>query len=200
MKKFVLALLCSFSFPVMSAEVGETALYLLNRENSSSVIKSGSIITEIKSYDQDLHTYDVHSTCDFKIQFRGDLKGTMLTTLTGGLFDGSLLEQLRSAGSYETENFKIKHLGFERVVTPQGYSYENTDKIYVYDINLPDEELECLGSSLLPQAEPMNVQNLTVTFWITPEIPVLGLARVYITGRTSGVNFKAGLDYVSTYQ
>lgn len=183
--------------------VGEKSVLMLNRANSSSVIQTGRVDAEITAVTPT--NWQVQADCDFKILFVGRLHGTQVVSLPLGLLDGSLLDEIRSTGSYNTDKFKVTHQGFENVTVQTGATYANADKLYVYDVVVNDDDtdqgclqrtLVAMAKSVSPEARETSITDLTITAWIAQDqVPVAGLVRANIAGKVNGNAFKIGLDY-----
>ena len=195
---------------------GEQAGYKLdrNRDRTSSMIMKGKLDFSVGA----LHTvagkdaYQSSLTYDLQILMAGKQKGTKSIDIPSDYFSPEFLQHLRDAGQVDEGSFKLKYLGKADVVTQTGARYPNCDKILAFDIKMEKDSdfntilnrtlaraywVEETTESYVPEEDILSVQDVQVVLHVSSEIPVLGAARIDISGKTRGMDLKAGFDYVA---
>lgn len=216
MKRIVLSIflfqliLTSTVFAQERDPVGEQAYYKVDtdRNRTSSMIRSGDLTAVVKpGFEQgDQLIYPVSLNYKFKILFMGTQTGQEIINFEQEVFTEQFLIDLRENGHYESSGFKAEHLGFADAHNLDGRTYENCDKVRFYDItNYQDIKLVRMmryffyrslleqGVSVSPETE---IEDLELITLIQYGLPVLGAAKVDMTGKYQGHNVKVGADYL----
>jgi hypothetical protein len=120
--------------------VGEKANYELDRNSSrtSSLIQSGSLSAEVTQHLPDADggaAYEAKIDYQFRITLVGNRSGTEYVNAPEEYFTEQFLIDLRANGHYESPQFKIDHEGYANARTLDGRTYENCDKVKIYDID-----------------------------------------------------------------
>jgi hypothetical protein len=202
MKLFLVAALAfaftSQAFGQTRDPMGEEAFYDLDKARSHSMIKSGTfdgLITAYKPDAEDGPVYELSLNYKFVIQWVGLKEGTQKIDIPADYFSPDFIRNLRARGSFESEKFKVKHEGFGNTTTMNGTTYENCDKILIYDVNTetaPDFVQLLLGyDNLSTEGE---IENLEIRAHVYEGIPVLGAVKIDVEGDTSGMHVFAGAD------
>ena len=204
------ALLLSFAGTVFADDpsAGDEAHYTLNRDRSSSFISSGSIDTilgDILDPQADPIKRSLHVGYEIKLILMGGESGETDIALEETIVNGLLLEDLRELGEIETQDYKLRHDGFV-TLEQQGIMYPDVDKVFIYDIALEqDNRLAQVIVGLLDQltvSDPRlpsvaGISNVEVDAYFKREmVPSLGVVRVDIRGKYSGIRFRAGFDFI----
>jgi len=196
--------------------VGETADYQLDRNSArtSSMIKSGTmdakVIRELPDA-TDGPAFETAVSYDFEIQFMGNQSGTELVAVAEEFFTEEFLQQLRTNGTYESSEFKIRHEGYADARNLDGKFYPRCDKLLFYDINTSKMERLSASAPVVHMIVQLfnaaadayridpnaSIEDLKIRAHIFVGIPVLGAAKIDMSGKYSGVNIKAGADYIS---
>lgn len=211
MRKFLGALvvvsmsvgLCGFS-SVARDPLGETADYKVDRNSSrtTSMIQSGTMNASVDSYDPDNAdgaSYAVKIDYTLKIQFMGTRSGTEMVTVPEEYFTPEFMEDLRANGSYSSESFKVEHLGYADVRTMDGGVYPNCDKVRIYDIDTSKGgKFVDFAKMLLASGQQHfdgDFEDMEIIGHIKEGLPVLGAAKIDVSGIYQGMRVKAGADY-----
>ena len=196
--------------------VGEVANYKLDKNSArtSSMIKSGTMETKVTKAIPDAAegpSYETAISYDFDIQFVGRQKGTELVAVEEEFFTEEFLQKLRTDGAYEGPDFKIKHEGYADARNLDGKFYPRCDKLLFYDIKTDKEDRSGSSSPVINLALALlsstadaygidpraDIEDLKIRAHVAFGIPVLGAAKIDMSGKSSGMNVKAGADYVS---
>lgn len=184
--------------------LGETADYIVDKDpkRTSGMIKKGSFNAVVSNFVQQTvsapASYEVSLNYNLNISIVGNQQGSQKALLEEKFFTEEFLEDLRKNGTYEGPNFKAKHLGYANAKTLDGNYYPNCDRVLLYDLKqTPTAEF---FSEMLATAHDLTrdqIENLQVVAHIYPGIPVLGGAKIDVSGKYSGMNVKMGADYQS---
>ena len=182
--------------------VGETADYTVDRSRNrtSSMVLSGNMTAAVTQSlpDNTPPAFEVKIDYTFRIQFVGTQTGTEVMPVDGVYFAPEFLVDLRRNGSYESPQFKVRHLGFGDARNMDGALYANCDKILIYDIQTTSALPFVTVAKRLLGAESgfdNSIEDMEITAFISYGLPVLGAAKLDITGVYNGMNVKAGADY-----
>lgn len=184
--------------------VGEFADYTVDRNSSrtTGMIQRGVLKAAVTTFQPDHSdgpSYEVKIDYTFKIQFLGVRTGTELVSVPDVYFTPEFLADLRVNGEYISDSFKVQHLGFADVRTMDGGVYPNCDKIRIYDIK--QEGLGIIGIArqmLTFSNDPTTAsdfENMEILAHVKEGLPVLGAAKIDVSGIYQGMNVKAGSDY-----
>lgn len=192
--------------------VGERADYRLDRNSArtSSMIKSGTIQTRVTKEVPDASdglAFETAISYDFDIQFVGRQQGTELVNVDEEFFTEEFLEKLRTDGTYESPDFKIKHEGFADARNLDGKFYPHCDKLLFYDIKTERSVghplasslanlLEVAASSVRPDPNA-TIEDMKIRVHVSVGVPVLGAVKLDMSGKYSGMAVKAGADYIA---
>ena len=181
---------------------GERADYAVDRSSSrtSSLIRSGTMTAVVTRSlpDASPPAYEVKIDYRFQLQVFGSRSGSQTEPFEDAFFTPDFLEQLRATGSYESDSFRIQHLGFEDAHTMDGHDYPNCDLIRIYDIRqLAASPLLRVASRLLAPSlrSGDHLDNMEIRAHVSFGLPVLGAVKLDITGDYRGQRVKAGADY-----
>ncbi len=211
----LLSLLAAISFShksLASERIGETASFDLDksRNRTSSLIQEGAITTTIIAYNQETAetkaTYTTQIDYDLDILMAGNQEGTEKQMIEESFFTEEFIIRLRREQLVQTDNFKVKHLGYENVSNKDGALYKNCDILSFYDINMNiSSDFNRLVQALANQVEDEDsdedndkdvIEDISIKMARKEGLPVLSVAKLDITGRHSGIRFKAGFDYI----
>jgi len=181
---------------VFSAPVGESGRFLLNHTLSSNIMLEGRADVDVVAANDIDATVELD--CAFKVRFIGDLGGAAAEHLPLTLFNGELLDQLKRDGSIVDEDFTAHYEGVELITLQNGTSH-TVDKIMIDGINTAGtEDHPCFQRLVTAMAKVYDrkaaVSNLVIKGYVAPGQILGGLVRIVVSGRSSGVNFIAGLD------
>ncbi|MCX6118596.1 MAG: hypothetical protein NT027_13720 [Proteobacteria bacterium] len=190
--------------------LGEKADFQLDRDKArtTSLITKGSVNSVVDKYFPDHErgpSYNVRISYDLTVRFSGRKQGVINMLFPDEYFTPLFMEDLRKNGSYVSPDYHIKWEGRANVKTLDGGVYPQTDIIYITDIVLPSRFEEELAQIVWDANGPENVfesdryraiEDIKMRAYIFPGIPALGAVKVDIAGKTSGVNAKAGFDYL----
>jgi hypothetical protein len=180
--------------------LGETASYQLdrNRSRTTSLIRSGAMAGEVTRAIPDegagVH-YEVKLDYQLDVSFVGRQEGTCRLPFHQDFFSPEFMAMLRETGVYETAAFKLRHEGYATARNLDGNTYENCDRVRMYDIDLSLCEMlfkEIAGVDTLD-----SIENLEIATHIHLSTPVLSAVKLDFSGRASGTNFIAGADYIT---
>jgi hypothetical protein len=189
--------------------VGETAFYQLdkNSRRTSSVIKNGNFVTQVngESANTSVPSFDVAINYEFDVAWMGNQSGAEKTEMDQSYFTEEFLEDLRVNKTFESEQFKVRHIGFADAVNMDGRRYENCDLLHFYDIDtgssqfLPKLISYTAHAMLIGSGSPLtggSIENLQIIAHVKYGAPVLGAVKIDVSGKTSGMKVKAGGDYI----
>ncbi len=178
--------------------MGEQAFYDLDKSRSHNMIKSGNFDGRITAFHPDAEegaAYELTLKYKFDIQWIGVKEGEEKLEIPVEYFSPEFMENLRQTGAFESEKFKVKHEGFATTTTQNGETYENCDKILIYDVDqseAPDFALLMVGfDQLTSEGE---IENLEIRAHIYPNVQVLGAVKIDVEGDSSGMHVFAGAD------
>jgi hypothetical protein len=186
--------------------VGESADYKVDRNSArtSSMILSGSMTATVTQYmpdHPDGPAYEGKLDYLFKIQFMGNQEGTEYVNTPEEYFTPEFIARLRTDGTYESPQFKIRHQGYADARNLDGGFYPHCDKILIYDIKQEESAgFAALAKSLLgtrpndPSPDD-SIENLEIVAHVYQGVPVLGAVKLDVKGVYNGMNVKAGADY-----
>ena len=217
MKGFVRkALACAvvgvFSFSGLAQEiVGELANYKLDksRARTTSMIKRGTVVAEVIEHlpnDPDGAAYMTKMDYDLRVSFVGEKKGTVNLKAPEEFFTEAFLKQLRQDGQVDTPKFKVRHLGYGDAKNMDKKLYKNADIIEIYDVDTSTAKTlsffgfaySVLQDAAIAKLGPdgnANIEDLVIKAYVHSSVPVIGAAKIDLSGKTSGYNFKAGFDF-----
>ena len=177
---------------------GEIAHYIVdsNPERTSSFIKSGAFDTRVGQFLSESipPSYEVTLNYFFKIKFIGEQEGIQTTKIDAAYFGETFMSDLRHNGHYETQSFKIDHLGYSDKTNLDGKFYPHCDKIKIYDIQSGPFVWFARGAF---SQDGSTIENLVIVAHIFESIPVLGGAQIDMSGVYNGMDVKAGGDYIT---
>ena len=197
--------------------VGENARYKLDRSRSrtSSIIMSGNFQAEVTDYlpeGEKGPSYNNFYQYDLSLRILGRQKGDGNFELIKDVYGPEFINKVKTEEEVTTDQFKARYLGQEDVTTSDGSSYPACDFIAIYDIDLSQinglRELVhnlFVANSLLEGDDSMrkpigggtgDLQNLVIKIAVHPDVPVLGGAKIDLSGVYQNVSFKAGFDYL----
>jgi len=189
--------------------IGESAFYQLdkNSRRTSSVIKSGNFITEVsgESANASLPSFDVAINYEFDVAWMGNQRGTEQTAIDQTYFTEEFIETLRVTKKYESEQFKVRHIGFADAVNMDGRRYSNCDLLHFYDIDtgssqfLPQFFQYAAHAMLIGSGQQLfggSIEDLQIIAHVKYGAPVLGAVKIDVSGKYSGMKIKAGGDYI----
>lgn len=193
-------LLWSFVFtaPVFAEDpVGETAHYKVDnsRSRTSRLIRSGTFDVDVASYKAEQRAYGLVMEYELNVVLRGRESGQESLDAPQEYFTPEFWQTLREEGSYESEQFKVQHLGYATVRNMDGETYENCDKVRIYDIEQMTE-FSRLGHQLARVDRNSRMEDMEIVAHVKEGFPVLGAVKLDVKARYSGQNIKAGADYL----
>ncbi|MCB0422199.1 MAG: hypothetical protein KDD61_14470 [Bdellovibrionales bacterium] len=191
--------------------VGESASYELDRsrQRTTGMIKRGEVDAMVADFlpnDPNGPSYLVNLRYDLKVSFVGNKQGELGLSATQDFFTPEFLERLRNEKEISEPKFKIRHIGFGDAQLKGGHSYPSCDIVEIYDIDTTQANsfnILGLAYSILQEAAiqagpgaAAEIEDMMIKAYVCANIPVIGAAKIDMTGKTSGYNFKAGFDYV----
>lgn len=200
MRLFFSGFLFSALLVATPSPLGQFAKYQLDKDpkRTSSVIKSGEFFARVTQFLLELNPAAYEVTLDYtlKIMFHGTQQGKEKTPVEETYFDPKFMEDLRVSKHFEGANFKVDHLGFKDAVNLDGHKYPHCDVLKFYDIE-QNHPLANLGRLLVVADAQSTIENLVIGAHYFSEIPVLGGAKIDVSGVYDGFKFKAGGDYAT---
>jgi len=184
--------------------LGEVADYKVDRASArtSSMIQSGTMKAAVFGFHPDHAdgpSYSVKIDYTLRIQFVGNRSGTEFVTAPESYFTPQFMQDLRANGEFISDSFKVQHLGFSDARTLDGGFYPNCDKVRIYDIQTVENGLIRFAGQLLQSSddhEPnVGFEDLVIVAHIKEGLPVLGAAKIDVSGKYEGARVKAGADY-----
>lgn len=174
--------------------IGEHAFYRVdrNRDRTSSVISEGKMNARVEPGLLDTESQDSYLVrIDYQIDtyVNGRNEGTEYIHLPAQYFEEAFLQQLRVDKYYETEQFKVQHLGFRDATNMDGRHYPGCDILYFYD-------LKTLKSFAVSDFIKSGMDDVRITALVKFGVPVLGAVKLDLTGKYKGQSIKAGADYM----
>lgn len=205
-RTFISALLVTTSMSAFGNPVGEKANYVLDKNSArtSGIVASGTSASEVMNF-QPNHaygpSYGVDLSFDVVIKLHGPEKGTTSWILPEEFFTPKFMENLRTTGYYETPDYKIKHEGRGDTRTIDGTNYVGCDKIFIYDVKLPEDSglrrIVAAAAGIDPNDLDVEnaIQDLELRAHVYPGIPALGAVKIDLAVKAQKVNLKFGFDY-----
>jgi hypothetical protein len=184
--------------------IGEVADYKVDRASArtSGLIQSGVMKAAVTTYQPDHAdgpSYEMQIDYTFRIQFVGTRSGTEVVTVPEVYFTPEFMQELRDNGEYITDSFKVQHLGYADARNLDGGFYPNCDKIKIYDVQKPNNGLVRMADRLLKTGDPIDpdagFEDMVIVAHIKEGLPVLGAAKIDVSGVYDGMRVKAGSDY-----
>lgn len=207
MRNFLLFLLPAFLTLSAYGEVNESADYVLDKDSSRthSFIKSGNMKTKITKFNRSNETYTINAKYNLNVSFMGRQQGQRNIDVPKEYVDGTLLERLRREKQITMPKYKMRHKGYATVRTIDGNSYSDCDIIEFYDIDTSDMDgfyvpyLRMLQDTASLQFNferiQADIKDLKILAHVHQDVPVLGAAKVDLSGIARGFRFTAGFDY-----
>jgi len=216
--KILMGLLALMLFPVTGKAAldsdrdprGERAYFQVVQDpiRTSRVVRGGHIVASVAAEPVavDPLEYLVRLDYEFNILLRGPQRGARLLHFLHEVFQESFLIDLRANRHYEADFFKAEHSGFANVRNSDGRVYQHCDRVRLYDIT--DPSMDFLRQLLLEVAaaqyaiegrelpETAVIENMEVWTHIQYGYPVFGAVRLDISGKTDGVDFRVGADFL----
>lgn len=184
--------------------IGDVADYKVDRASArtSNMIQSGIMKAVVNAYQPDHAdgpSYNVQIDYTFRIQFLGTRSGSKAVTVPEIYFTPEFMENLRVNGEYISDSFKVQHLGYADARNLDGGVYTNCDKIKIYDVQTVNNGLVRMADEILRSSEGVETtadfEDVVITAHVKEGLPVLGAAKIDISGLYDGVRVKAGADY-----
>ena len=184
--------------------IGEVADYKVDRNSSrtTGMIQSGDMKAAVTSFQQDNPdgpSYDVKIDYTFKIQFMGTRTGTEMVNVPEAYFTPEFMQDLRTNGEYISDSFKVQHQGYADVRTMDGGVYPNCDKVRIYDVQTAQIGIVGIARQMLvvsgDPSTDSDFEDMEIVAHIKEGLPVLGAAKIDVSGIYQGMRVKAGADY-----
>ena len=200
----VLGLTVLFQQSVKANDIlGQTADYLLDKDpaRTSSMISSGTVKAVVNQFVENSTSkgaYEIALNYTFNIVMLGKYEGVEKELVDREYFQEDFMINLRKEGHYEGESFKAIHQGFADAKNMDGKTYPHCDKVLLYDLKQP--EMLALARSLFSEILGVNrdsIEDLKAVVHFYAGLPVLGGAKIDVSGTYSGQKIKAGGDFVS---
>lgn len=214
MKHLFLGILVAFSTlsftpagRVAHNPIGEHADYMLDKSSgrTSSLIASGSGAGFIDEFLPDYEhgpSYPVNITYDLMVRLQGPVKGSLVIPMPEAYFTPEFMVALRATGHFETPDFKMIYEGTADARTLDGGVYPKCDKVLLYDIKAVEEsDLPVLIAAAAGFTKEqiasglVSIEDVRIRALVHPRIPVVGGAKLDVTGKANGISVKIGLDY-----
>ena len=194
--------------------VGENASYEINRSRSrtSSIIRNGSFEAEVTAHvpeGQKGPSYNNFYKYKLSLRLMGTQEGEGNFELIEEVYTPEFIAKVKAEQEVRTEQFTARYLGQEDVTTKDGHSYPGCEYIGIYDIDLSQVNglsklvYDVLVANKLVDenkevGKPANgdLEDLTIKIAVHQDVPVLGGAKIDLSGIYQGVSFKAGFDYI----
>ena len=197
--------------------LGQSAYLKIDTSGSrtSGMVRSGelhrTVLGEDRSNPADLG-FSVKNHCKVSILFMGTKEGEVVSHVSGTIFSAQFLEDLRAGQIYSTPELKIKHNGYKDARNMDGHQYLHADELYIYDIDTNSDAggfgLSCLSNAMLAAAQvqakargevvdlAQGIEDLKITVLLHHDAPVIGEAKLDMTGLYNGSSVKLGGDYI----
>ena len=148
---------------------------------------------------------------NLRVSFVGNKKGSVELNAPEEFFTEGFMERLKSEGTIVTPKFSVKYLGKGDAKNMDQKVYPDSEIIEIYDIDTVTssafsflglaysfiQEVAISSMNVQTSANDTQIEDLVIRAYVHESVPVIGAAKVDLTGKTSGYNFKAGFDYVS---
>lgn len=187
--------------------VGQKANYKLdkNPKRTTSMLTDGNFLATITKYHPNAEggpAMEIDLDYQFQVQLMGEQKGVETTLVDHKYFTEEFLNELRTKGKYESENFKAIHQGYKDVKTLQGKFYAHCDVILLYDLkdtqNMPlKSDISGFLATIARTEIHADIKDMKVLMHVYPGVPVLSAVQLDISGKYEGMAVKAGSDYVA---
>jgi hypothetical protein len=180
--------------------IGEFADYQIDRDpdRTTSYIRSGTLYSVVESFNagdaENEPSYSTRIDYDFNIQWIGRRQGTSYIDVPQEYFTEEFKEELRTTGYYESDKFKVEHLGYADGSNMDGAFYPNCDVIRIYDIQ-DVKQADFITALMAPRLMSEEIENLEIVAHIADGMPVLGAVKIDMSGDYQGMPVKAGGDY-----
>lgn len=191
---------------VFANPVGEKANYVLDKSSgrTSGMVASGTAAALVKDA-QPAHpngpSYSIDLSFDVMIKLHGREQGTTNWIVPESFFTPKFMEDLRATGHFETPDYKIKYEGRADARTIDGTNYVGCDKVYFYDVKIPEDSgiRQMIAAAMGLDSDDVEVetaiQNLELRAHMYPGIPALRAVKLDLAVKSQGVNLKFGFDY-----
>lgn len=193
--------------------VGEYAYYKLDRNGArtSGMFTRGEFETKVthELLNENGKVFQVKLDYSLTVQFMGTQTGSELIDVPAEYFSEEFLQQIRQTGTYETEDFKVRHMGFADARNMDGEFYANCDKLLFYDIETSQSsgmrgmlfkgvQAAYADAGFVPPTDG-DIENLKLLVHVKYGLPVLGGVKLDVSGVYRGMNLKAGADYMPNH-
>ncbi len=181
--------------------LGEVADYKVDRASArtTGMIQSGEMRAAVTTHEPNSASYDVQINYTFRIQFMGTRTGTEMVSVPEVYFTPEFMQDLRDNGEFISDEFKVQHLGYADARNLDGGVYPNCDKIKIYDVQTKSNGLIRMADQLLRASEAIDpaagFEDMVIVAHIKEGLPVLGAAKIDVSGLYDGMRVKAGSDY-----
>lgn len=190
--------------------VGEYAFYKLDRNSgrTSGMFTRGEFETRVtrELLNENGKLFQVKLDYSLTVQFMGTQTGSELIDVPSEYFSAEFLDEIRETGSYETSDFKVRHMGFADARNMDGEFYPNCDKLLFYDIKtgrsaglrsllFKGVQAAYQDAGEIPPTDG-DIENLKLLVHVKYGLPVLGGVKLDVSGVYRGMNLKAGADYL----
>lgn len=167
-----------------------------SRKRTTGMVKDGTLSMEITDYlpdHEDGPMYRTQLSFELDIKMAGKQSGEERILIDEAYFTPEFWTELRAEKYAELTNFKIKHLGIADASTLGGAVYEDCDKVFLYDIQVDGSTfLRDLFKNISDDAG--DFKDMKLGAYVCSEISGFGAAKLDISGKTRGFNFKIGFD------
>jgi hypothetical protein len=195
----------SFALEVLARDpMGEMADYKVDRASArtTGMIQGGNMKAVVNAHlpdHADGPSYNVQIDYTLRIQFMGTRSGTQAVTVPEAYFTPEFMQDLRTNGEYISDSFKVQHMGYADARNLDGGVYPNCDKIKIYDIQTMNNSLIRMADEILNASEGIEptagFEDMVIIAHIKDGLPVLGAAKIDVSGVYNGSRVKAGADY-----
>ena len=174
--------------------VGQTAHYDVSTDPSrtSRLVSSGTLDLQAVSKNDQAATYALKVDFTVATAF-GNQSGSETIDLPSGLFDQSLVADLKTKGTYTSGQTTVVYKG-QMDKTVGTVTYPATD-ILVVTSQVSSQLAASAYSYLGAPKAPASPDMVTLVIYVSPKVPLLGAVSIDMSGMASGIMLKVGADY-----
>lgn len=191
------------SFATPSSPTGETASYTLNGDSSrtSWMIKEGEGTATVKEMRNDPKVgpaYVVDIDYYFDVMFKGEKRGTISLLVPAAMFGDEFYDNLKVTHPVDVGSFKVDYMGMSRARDNENNAYDQCMMIKIFDVNTKfRSNVEEPRVTVLSHVTTMGeIDNIVLNMKTHDSVPVLGAVQIDMSGTASGINVKAGFDFM----
>lgn len=187
--------------PPATSPVGENADYVLNdsSERSSWIIKNGKADATVKSYQASGPFgpgYVVEISYDLSVRFKGRQQGTIGLLVPEQIFAANFINELAANHPMSFGSFDLDYHGEASAKDANDRLYNPCSKTRIFNINSNNRpNTSHTNGVYVLYSMGDEIENLEVKMKVHDSVPVVGAVELDVSGKASGISFKAGFDY-----